>query len=485
MKLSKLLEKVKYDLISGSVDIEIDDIITDSRKDVNNCVFVCIKGAISDSHKFACDVVDKGALAIITEQDLNFDYNGVTIVKVDDTKLALALMSCAYFDYPADKITTIGITGTKGKTTSSYMIRNILESCNIKTGLIGTIEIIIGKEHIKSVNTTPGSYDIQKYLRKMLDIGINTVVMEVSSQALMLHRTSGIIFDIAVFTNLAKDHIGPNEHNSFEHYLKCKSLLFKSCQKAVVNNDDKYVNQILSDSKCDVITYGVKNKSDYTATNIKLIKDNSYMGVSFDVNNSISVDCNVPGEFSVYNALCALTICKILDVSDDSIIKALQDIKVKGRVEMINTGSNYVLMIDYAHNAMALQSLLLTIKEYNPKRIVTLFGCGGDRSKDRRFEMGEVSGNLSDLTIITSDNPRTEDPNLIIDDIIVGISKTNGKYIRIPDRIEAIKYAIDNALEGDVIILAGKGHEDYQEINGVKYDMDERVIVKDILNSNI
>ena len=350
-------------------------------------------------------------------------------------------------------------------------------------GLIGTIETVIGEESVPATNTTPESYIIQETFRKMVDAGCDAVVMEVSSQGLMLHRTSGFVFDYGIFTNIRPDHIGPNEHRDFDHYLQCKAMLLKQCRVGIVNRCDPYFDRIIEGHTCSLETYGDSPDADIRAENIKLVSRPGYLGISYDAAGLVNfhVEIDTPGTFSVYNSLTAIAICRHFDVSTEDTIKALKDIKVKGRIELIKVSDDFTLMIDYAHNAMALESLLTTLREYKPHRLVSVFGCGGNRSRDRRFDMGETSGRLADLTIITSDNPRFEDPQAIIDDIKTGISRTDGKYIEIIDRKEAIAYAIHHGEPGDIIILAGKGHETYQEIKGVKYPMDERVLIQEIL----
>ena len=420
--------------------------------------------------------------AVVVEKDVEVPEN-VTVIKVEDTRYALALMSAAYFGYPADKMKVIGITGTKGKTTTTYMIKSILEETGHKVGLIGTIEAIIGDKKIPSCNTTPESYTIHKYFAEMVEAGCDCVVMEVSSQGLMLHRTAGIPFEIGIFTNLGRDHIGPNEHKDFDDYKRCKGLLFKQCKLGIANVDDKYFKDVFKGSTCKIETFGFSPEADLRAENVELVSRPGYLGVAYHVAGvmDFDVEIDVPGKFSVYNSLTAISVCRHFQVPVEMIKDALKKAKVKGRIEMIKVSDDFTLMIDYAHNAMSLESLLTTLKEYNPKRLVCLFGCGGNRSKDRRFEMGEVSGRLADLTIITSDNPRFEEPQDIINDIKTGIAKTDGKYVEICDRKEAIKYAIEHGEPGDVIVLAGKGHEDYQEICGVKHPMDERVLIKEVL----
>lgn len=486
MKLSQLLTDLResVEILKGNTDVEITGLTSDSRKVVAGSVFVCIKGAVSDGHMYLADVIEKGATAVvIMDESQTYADSSVTVIKAKDTRYCYALMSAAWFDYPATKLFTIGITGTKGKTTTTYMIRNVLEKCGIKTGLIGTIETIIGSEAKASCNTTPESYQLHETFDKMVKAGCKAVVMEVSSQGLMLHRTAGINFDIGVFTNLEPDHIGPNEHSSFEQYLSCKAMLFKQCRVGIVNGDDEHVDKILENATCKVEKYGLNPGNDLIADAIRLYTDGGRIGTMYNVLGLVDMDIHLsmPGKFSVYNSLCAIAVTRHFNVAKEIVQAALLDVSVKGRIELVHVSDDFILMIDYAHNAMALESLLKTLKEYNPKRLVCLFGCGGNRAKSRRFEMGEVSGRLADFTVITSDNPRNEDPQAIIDDIVTGISKTDGKYIEIIDRKEAIKYCIRNGQPGDIIVLAGKGHEDYQEIKGVKYPMDERVLISEIL----
>ena len=482
MKLEKLLERLQYDVVQGSAGTEVTTLINDSRKVEKGSVFVCISGAVSDGHRYIPDVAEKGAAAVVVERDVDAP-EGMTVIRVEDTRYALALMSAAYFGYPAEKLKVIGITGTKGKTTTTYMIRSILEEVGHKVGLIGTIEAIIGEKKIPAANTTPESFTIHQYFAQMVEAGCDSVVMEVSSQGLMLHRTAGIPFEIGIFTNLGHDHIGPNEHKDFEDYKRCKAMLFRQCEVGIGNVDDPYFADIFRDASCRIETFGFSEKADLRAEDVRLVSRPGYLGVSYHVAGlmDFDVEIDIPGKFSVYNSLTAIAVCRHFGVPVEKIRAALKVAKVKGRIEMVKVSDVFTLMIDYAHNAMSLESLLTTLREYHPKRLVCLFGCGGNRSKDRRYEIGEVSGRLADLTIITSDNPRFEEPQDIIDDIKTGIGKTDGKYVEICDRKEAIRYAIAHGQPGDVIVLAGKGHEDYQEIRGVKHPMDERVLIAEVL----
>lgn len=485
MLLKQLIEDMDYEVLAGRVDTEVTTLVYDSRKVEKGSVFVCISGSVRDAHDFIPDVVAKGAAAVIVEKDVELQ-EGVTYIKVANSRLALACMSAAYFDHPARKLKTIGITGTKGKTTTTYMVKSILESAGIKTGLIGTIESIVGEKRIPSANTTPESYRVQELFHEMVEAGLDAVVMEVSSQALMLHRVSGFTFDIGVFTNLEPDHIGENEHKDFADYMHCKSLLFRQCKLGIFNGDSEHLEGILKGHTCEVETFGYGKNNDLVAYGVELKKDHGALGVRYHVSGlmNFDVEVNVPGSFSVYNSLTAIAICHHFGVDVEKIKHALLHVSVKGRIEIVPVTKRYTIMIDYAHNAMALESLLTTLREYEPGRLVCLFGCGGNRAKSRRYEMGEVSSRLADLTVVTSDNPRNEEPMDIINDILVGVHKADGAYVTIPDRKEAIAYCMKNAQDGDIIVLAGKGHEDYQEICGVKHHMDERELIADIIKEN-
>ena len=485
MQIKKLVEKLDYTLLAGSLDTEISTLVYDSRKVEAGSIFVCISGTVRDAHDFIPEVIEKGAVAVVVEKEVEM-AEGVTYIKVENSRKALAFLAAAYFDYPAEKIKTIGITGTKGKTTTTYLVKSILESAGIKTGLIGTIESIIGEERIPSVNTTPESYVVQEMFRKMIDAGLDAVVMEVSSQALMLHRVAGFTFDIGVFTNLEPDHIGTNEHKDFDDYMHCKSLLFQQCKLGIFNGDSEHIEGILKGHTCEVETFGYGESNDICAVNVELLKDHGALGVKYQAKGLVNfdVEVNVPGAFSVYNSLTAIAICHHFGVEERAIKEALKHVSVKGRIEIVPVTKRYTLMIDYAHNAMSLESLLTTLKAYEPSRLVCMFGCGGNRAKSRRYEMGEVSSRLADLTVVTSDNPRNEEPMDIIHDILIGVEKADGAYVTVPDRKEAIKYCMEHAEDGDIIVLAGKGHEDYQEMKGVKYHMDERELIADIIKEN-
>ena len=486
MKLSTLLTKIDFELVQGSLDIDIKDVIYDSRKVSYGCAFVALKGYNVDGHKFIPDAIEKGATALIVEDDVEANIH-TAVVKVKDARAALALMSVEYFNHPALSLKTIAVTGTKGKTTTVAMIRSILENAGIKTGTIGTLGIVIDDQIYKTNNTTPESYEIQQAMRRMVAEGCKVMVIEASSLGLKWHRTDGILFDYGIFTNFSSDHIGDAEHKDMDEYLACKSLLFKQCKTGLINIDDESAQAIIEGHTCAIETYGYNKDADLVAHGDELVAKAGFIGVHFHTTGAkeLSLDVAIPGRFSVYNALAAISVCRHFDITDENIIDGLKNVKVKGRVEVVPVPGGYTMLIDYAHNAVSMENVLSTLREYKPHRLITMFGAGGNRPKQRRYEMGEVSGRLSDLSVVTEDNSRFEDVMDIIADIKVGLDKVGGKYIVIPNRIDAIRYCIENAEQGDIVVLAGKGHEDYQEIRGVKYHMDEREIIADILNDNL
>lgn len=483
MKLKDLLKDVEYELIKGDINIELDDIAYNSKLANENTGFVALTGFRVDGHDYIDNAISNGCKCIFVEKDVKVDKD-ITVVKLNNTRLDLAKLSRTLFRYPDKELTTIAITGTKGKTTTSFMIKKILDDCGNKCGLIGTIGIFYSDKYFHTVNTSPESYDVFKHMRSMINDGIKYMVMEVSSQSLKLKRWQDIIFDYAVFTNLSLDHVGTDEHDSFDDYKYCKSLLFKQCKYGIFNSDSEYYSYMSNGCSGDIITYGKNNDAMYKLGNVTSINKNGFIGIDMAVSGKINSNfrVSIPGYFTSYNAIAAITVCDLLGINIDSIKKSLESVSVKGRMESIKISNKFSLIIDYAYQGIAMENVLSTIKETNPKRIVTVFGCGGNRSRQRRFDCGEVSGKYADLSIITSDNPRYEKNEDIVKDILVGMEKTSGKYIIIHDRREAIKYSIVNAKEGDVILLLGKGHEDYQIINGETYPFDERVVIKDIIN---
>lgn len=483
MKLSRLLERQQYELLQGSIETEIADIAYDSRKIKPGMLFVAIAGTVVDGHKFIPDVINRGASAIVVEKDTVIDNPDVTVVKVDNGRAALSYMSQAYFDYPAEKMISIGITGTKGKSTTTYMVRDIIEKSGKTCGIVGTIGVAIKGTVTPTEHTTPESYDLQKYFADMVEAGCDYMVMEVSSQGVKMDRVAGMSFDYGVFTNISPDHIGPNEHKDFDEYLMCKSRLFQMCKVGIVNADDPHWKDIVKDATCEVRTFGT-GEADMVASDIEHINDAGDLSMKFHASGILEGDVIVglPGLFNVYNAMCAACVGAFLQMPQEIILHALEHVEVRGRVENIPTGRGFSVLIDFAHNGVSTESVLKTLRGYNPGRIIAIFGCGGNRSKLRRYEMGEAVGKLAELAIVTSDNPRTEDVMDIIEDIKVGLHKTNGEYVVIPDRQEAVNYAVDHAENGDMIILLGKGHEEYQEINGVKHHYSEREAVANALN---
>lgn len=481
MKLNQILSGISYTVITGSTDIEINDVVYDSRKVTRGDVFVCLKGYNVDAHRFASSAIEKGAVAVVLSDELNL--SGVTVVKVEDTRKALAYMSANYFGNPAKELISIALTGTKGKTTTACMIQSILQAGNMKTGTIGTLGIVIGDQIYKTNNTTPESYEIQKALRQMVNEGCKAFVIEASSLGLKWHRTDAIEFDYGVFTNFSDDHIGDSEHANLEEYLECKKLLFRQCRLGLINRDSQVYDSVITDCTCEHECFGFSENSDLVASNGNLTRRPGFLGVSFDLSGkeNYTVNVAIPGKFNIYNALAAISVCRHCGVDKEAILQGLENVKVKGRVEPVPVDSRYTLLIDYAHNALSMDNVLTTLRKYNPNRLITMFGAGGNRPKIRRYEMGESSGRLSDLSVLTEDNSRDEDVMDIIEDIKTGMKKTDGKYVIVPNRKDAIRYCIENAQEGDIIVLAGKGHEDYQEIKGVKYHMDERELIAEIL----
>ena len=465
----------------GPEEVEISGVVVDSRKVEKGRLFVCLCGSSVDSHEFAEQAARAGAAAIVAQKPVA--HGGASLVTVDDTREALAVVSAAWFGHPAERMTVIGITGTKGKTTTSYMIRSILEASGVKTGIIGTIGAVIGDTVVATDNTTPGSYDVQRFLRMMADAGCKAAVLEASSIGLRDRRVDGFTFDYGLFTNFSPDHIGGKEHKNLAEYMACKSMLFRRCKTGIFNVDDPNWEGVAKGHTCAVETYGFSKNAELRASGEHLISRPGYLGAHFEMEGraSYEADVRIPGRFSVYNALAAVAVCLHFGVGKEAVRRGLDTVKVKGRVEPVSVPGDYTLLIDYAHNALSMENILTTLREYRPGRLICMFGAGGNRDRTRRFEMGEVSGRLADLSVITEDNSRFEDVMDIIADIRTGIAKTDGKYVVIPDRRQAIKYCIENARKGDVIVLAGKGHEDYQETRGVKRHFDEREVVADVL----
>ena len=486
MKLLELAaEGLKGRLLQGELGTETEALVYDSRKISKGCLFVCMKGANFDSHDLLAELPGMGVAAVVIDRDVAALPAGITVYRADDARAALASLSAAYFGFPARELITVGVTGTKGKTTTTHMMRALLEAGGIKTGLIGTNGITIGDTHIATKNTTPESYEIQESFRKMADAGCKAVVMEVSSQGLMLHRTGGILFDYGVFTNIAPDHIGPNEHKSFEEYLYWKSQLFSQCKTGIINADDVHAVYIEKAAKCErLYRFGEKQAAEFTLRNLAHTADPDFVGMCFDFvtpeKTVPEVRVGMPGQFNAENALAALTVANLIGVSDEVLATGLRNIRVNGRMEIVKLHP-FTVLVDYAHNAVSMEALLDALREYHPKRLVVVFGCGGNRAKDRRTSMGEIGGKKADLSIITADNSRYEKVEDIIADIRESIVKTGGAFIEIPDRREAIFHAVQKAEPGDMIAIIGKGHEDYQEICGVRTHFLDREVVEEAL----
>lgn len=495
MRLRELLGCLEYAVIQGAKkleELEIENVDYDSRRAGEGALFVCLAGLHADGHAFVGEAARKGASAFVVEklvlqgEALQFPENAVVIL-VKDSREALAYISAAYFGNPAGKLKIIGVTGTKGKTTVTWLIRTLLEQAGHKTGLIGTIETVIGEERIPSENTTPQSFTIQEYFAKMVEEGCEYAVMEVSSQGIKQKRVEGISFLAAVFTNFGQDHIGPGEHESMEEYRYYKSRLFRQCRIGIGNLDDMQCSYMFRHAKCE--KYGYTCQKDYfsylsekkekvlTAEQIRFQMEKGMPVTYFRVREK-EFSLRMPGLFNVYNALAALATVHTLGIDISGTVKTIREMKVNGRMELVLTDKNIACYIDYAHNAMSLKEALRTIRGYRPGRIILVFGCGGNRSLSRRAEMGEAAGRLADLTVITSDNPRFEDPRKIMEDIREGIEKTGGDFCMVEDRREAISFALSEARQGDVVLIAGKGHETYQEIRGVKYHMDDRELIQ-------
>lgn len=487
MNLKSVLNGIEGLKAKGELDIEITGIDSNSKNIKKDFLFVAIKGFNVDGHEFVLNAIEKGAIAVVVDKSCNLKDlkipSNVTLIVSRNTREFLALASCNFYSNPSKKFKLIGVTGTKGKTTTTYMIKDILEKAGKKVGLIGTVATYINGNKIgDSDRTTPESLELQKLFSKMVEQEVEYVVMEVSSQSLKLHRVDGCDFDLVVFTNLSEDHISEREHPNMQDYFESKLKLFEMCKTGFVNIDDLHGNKIpdlFPDN--DILSYGIDNYGKFLAKDITITNSCVDFKVKLsDRNERIKIP--IPGRFTVYNALAAICICKKLMIEPSIIKQSLEQIKVPGRSEMIENKYEIPIMIDYAHSPESLQNILSAVTSYTKGRVICVFGCGGDRDTRKRPEMGEISGKTADYTIITSDNPRTEDPETIVGQIEEGIKKTNGKYEVIVDRKKAIKRAIEIASKSDVIILAGKGHEPYQEINGVKYPFDERVIVKDIIN---
>ncbi len=473
MKLSQILNGVKVE--TNFNDVEILDVTQDSRLVKEGSLFVCVKGNTFDGHSVAEEMLKKGAAAVIVEKDLNLENQ----VLVSDTRAVFSLICANFFGNPADKLKLIGLTGTNGKTTTTFLIKQILENTGKKVGLIGTVQNMIGSEVYPAKYTTPDPYELQKLFRLMVDADCEYCVMEVSSQALAQGRVNGLHFLVGAFTNLTQDHL--DYHKTWENYFNSKRILFENCDYAVTNSDDEYGLKIVEGLPCKKITYAIdRNDADFCAKNVKF----KASGVEYQlVSDYIGrVNCPIPGRFSVYNSLCATTVALTLGIDFNKVLYAIsKSTGVKGRIEVVPTDTDYTVIIDYAHSPNGLENIISSLREIAKGRVVTLFGCGGDRDKTKRPLMGKIAAELSDFCIVTSDNPRSENPTQIIDDILVGMEGVSTPYVVVENRKDAIRWALEHGEKDDIILLAGKGHETYQILPTGTIHFDEREVIAEIL----
>ena len=484
MILKSLLKGLDYEVIKGNEESKVQNIRYDNRKIEQGDAFVCVKGFKVDGHSFIGDAIKKGAKTLIVQEDVSAQED-ITIIKVRDTRKALAIMSSNYFGNPKDKLKIIGITGTNGKTTSAFIIKSILEKAGFMTGLIGTIANYIGNKKVDAVRTTPESYELHELFKNMVDAGVEYCVMEVSSHSLELDRVYGIQFEEGIFTNLTRDHL--DFHKTFENYYNAKFKLFERSNHSIINLDDPYGANIVKDIeergvKTKVSTFSIEKESDFKAFEIKSHSNGSEFKVNLESIEEFSI--NIPGEYNIYNSLGCIICAYNLNIPMDKIKEGLSDVVIPGRCELVAKEKNlpYSIIIDYAHTPDGLENILSTVKAFTKNRMISVFGCGGDRDKVKRPQMGKIGCELSDIAIITSDNPRSEDPEAIINDILDGISKEN--YIKITNRYDAIEKAMEIAKNGDVIVIAGKGHETYQILNTGTIHFDEREVIEEILKKN-
>ena len=488
MELKNILSGIEGLKAKGNLNLDITGITNDSREVKNGFLFIAIKGFDTDGHAYINKAIENGAVAILVQEEMAKQVIGqipenITLITSDNTRKATAICACNYYDNPSRKMQLIGVTGTKGKTTTTFMIKTILEKQGIKTGLIGTIATYIGDKKLEdSDRTTPDSIKLQSYFAQMVEAGCKACVMEVSSQSLKLHRVDGCDFNIGIFTNFSEDHISEKEHPDMKDYFNSKVKLFQMCPIGFINVDD--INTIRIPKlapNCTIKTYGIDNECDLLAKDITIT--NSYVDFRVKLNGKNErIKTDIPGRFSVYNSLAAILVAEKLGCSVENIKESLETVKVPGRSELVDNKLGLTIMIDYAHSPESLESILQAVKSYTRGRVIAVFGCGGDRDNAKRPIMGAISGKIATYTIITSDNPRTEKPEEIIKEIEEGIKKTNARYECIVDRTEAIRKAIKMANKNDIIVLAGKGHETYQEINHEKRHYDEREIIKEIID---
>lgn len=490
MILKDILEGVEFFCekdFSVAENVDIRDIVYDSRRANRDSLFVAIKGETVDGHDYIDDAYKRGSRVFIVERDIKLPDDTVKI-RVENSRIALSKVSASFFDNPSKKARVIGITGTKGKTSISYNLKKVLESSNKKVGLIGTMGVFFEDVREETKNTTPESYELQRIFRDMVDSGIEYIIMEVSSGGLMMERVRDIDFDIGLFNNISPDHIGPKEHPSFEHYLECKSRLFKLCRLGIVNIDDDHGKYIIDNSKCKIKTFSIERESDIQAVDVELSYSMEKIGSSFKVKSRDALDkysINTPGYFSIYNALAVIAVAEELAIEKRHIGGVLSNISVPGRMEIIPTEKKACILLDYAHNGLSLENILSTLKMYKPNRLICLIGSVGGRSESRRKDIGEVLLKYVDIAILTSDNPDYESPEDIVDEIEGHILKYKDKIkvIKEVDREKAIYKALDIVKDGDILLLAGKGHEEYQIVRGQKVYFSDKMVVEKYFHS--
>lgn len=493
MNLKSLLNSFDFELVKGTLDKEAQALIYHSDKAIRNSVFFAIEGQLEDGRNYINEAISKGANTIIIQADTDIaririkTADDITIIKVKDVRKALAEMSAKFYGNPSEKMLVIGVTGTKGKTSTTFMIRKILEDAGISTGIIGTVSKGYNGNMKDASATTPQSPEIQEMMKDMYEAGCKAVVMEVSSQGLMHKRVENIDFDIGVFTNITPDHIGDGEHKSFEEYLFWKSQLFKKCRRAIINIDDPHWRDIIKGSALEQkVFFGEHQDADFKCSNTTLWFDAGKLGIKYDLKSKApcgdgsvrTVMMELPGRFNIQNSLAAVAVTKSLGIPWSIIDQSLRNIRIPGRVERVEVNKDFTVLVDYAHNGIALKSLMESLREYNPDRIILVFGCGGNRDRNRRFEMGKVAVETADFIIVTSDNPRREDPGKIIDDITSVMRFQDKPILAIPDRKEAIERAVKEGKKGDIVVIAGKGHEAYQIIGeDIRHFDDKEVIL--------
>ncbi|MCB2291950.1 UDP-N-acetylmuramoyl-L-alanyl-D-glutamate--2,6-diaminopimelate ligase [Clostridium algoriphilum] len=477
MKLRKIMENINFNLIKGDIDIDVENIQYDSRKIKKGDIFFCIEGYNLDGHKYIQNAIDNGAVAIVCQKGIENHINA-TVLKVEESRKALAISASNYYENPSRGMKMIGVTGTNGKTTSVFMIKAILEEQGYKVGLIGTIANFIGEKKIHTERTTPESLELHELFKEMVDSKVDYCVMEVSSHSLSLDRVYGIEFCESIFTNLTQDHL--DFHKTFENYFNAKLKLFKYSKSSIINIDDTYgvkAYNLITKSK---LSYGLNNNADIMATDIKMHSRGSEFIVQYK-DNSFEIKLNIPGNYNIYNALGSIAVCLNQGVEISAIKKALQKVQVLGRCELVENNHNlgFEIILDYAHTPDGLENILKTVREFTKGKLISVFGCGGDRDKTKRAIMGKIGTDLSDISLITSDNPRTEEPMEIINDVVKGIVRHNFEIIE--NRRAAIKRSIEIAKTGDVIVIAGKGHEDYQVLKEKTIHFDEREVISEII----